>query len=496
MQDWLALAAQQHPSKPALLIADAPATYHQLSYEQMNHRVAQLAHWLHTQGVREGDHVAVLLPNSTLFIDLIHALIRLKAVLVPLNLRLTCDEIRFQIEKAECQHLLHSASHSDLVDQLGFTGKTLNLESYHADETVDIRPFLDGEINLNALHALIFTSGTSGRPKAAQISYGNHYFSAMASQERLGAFPEERWLLCLPLYHVGGIAVVLRSAIYATAIVELQPQKLNIEGIAQAMNLSQTTMVSLVPTQLYRLLRGNFALPSSLRMILLGGAAAPPDLLAETCQQNIPVATTYGLTEASSQVATMLPDAVCQKRGSIGKPLNGTSIRIVDREGNTLPHDEIGEIVIAGPTVMQGYWKEPQQTALRDGELFTGDLGYLDADEDLWLVQRRSDLIVSGGENIYPVEVENQIRCHVAVDDVAVVGIPHSEWGQQVAALICLKPDATLTPDALILFLRGNLARYKLPRKIIFTPAMPLTGSGKIDRAQVRKQLETTDRES
>ena len=232
--------------------------------------------------------------------------------------------------------------------------------------------------------------------------------------------------------------------------------------------------------------------PSSLRHILLGGAAATPELLAAAHATGAPVATTYGLTEAASQVATMRPEDVIHKPGSVGKALMFTKVRVVDEAGNTLPPTEKGEIVVRGPTVMAGYYKNPDATAqvirtTAQGarELYTGDLGYLDADGDLWPIQRRSDLIVSGGENIYPAEVEAVLRQHPAVADLCVVGLPDPDWGQSVAALVACHAGVQLTDAELMTFGRECLAGYKQPRLIRFVDRLPQTASGKIERQSV-----------
>jgi len=251
----------------------------------------------------------------------------------------------------------------------------------------------------------------------------------------------------------------------------------------------------LVPTQLHRLLESGASAEhyAALRLILLGGAAATPELMARVVMARLPIATTYGLTEATSQVATALPDVTPHKPASVGKGLVFTELRIVDAQGNPLPNgaDYIGEVIVRGPTLMQGYLDEPTATAnaLKDGWLYTGDLGFLDAEGDLHLVQRRSDLIVSGGENVYPAEIEAVLRRHAAVRDVAVVGVPSAEWGQQVGAVIV--PNTPIQPSAqpseLDTFCRQSLAGYKVPRRFIFVDALPLTSSGKVDRAAVTR---------
>jgi O-succinylbenzoic acid--CoA ligase len=261
------------------------------------------------------------------------------------------------------------------------------------------------------------------------------------------------------------------------------------DALLDALERHSITLVSLVPTMLYRLLELNRSFPSSLRLILLGGAAASPALVERRVERRIPLATTYGLTEAASQVATMLPDEVRKKPGSVGKPLLFTSVRITNEHGNNVPVGEYGEVVVSGRTVMKGYYKQPEEDTLRDGELYTGDIGYLDADGDLWLVQRRTDLIVSGGENVYPAEVENVLIQHHAVAAVCVVGLPSEEWGQQVAAAVVLKSGASVDAVELQSFCRQHLAGYKCPRKIAFVPELPLTASGKVSRRLVAEML-------
>jgi O-succinylbenzoic acid--CoA ligase len=222
--------------------------------------------------------------------------------------------------------------------------------------------------------------------------------------------------------------------------------------------------------------------PASLRLILLGGAAAPLKLLERAASLDLPVALTYGLTETASQVATALPDEVRRKPGSAGKPLLFTRVSIQDEKSRELPLGEIGEIVVTGPTVMPGYYRHPEQTG---GTFHTGDLGTLDEDGDLWIVQRRSDLIVSGGENVYPAEVERVLLEHPSVREACVVGIRDEDWGEKVAAALVLQPGAAIEKQEIQDFCRQHLAGYKLPRLIRVLPELPRTGSGKIQRAAV-----------
>src|SRR5690606_31876585 len=213
----------------------------------------------------------------------------------------------------------------------------------------------------DAVQAIVFTSGTTGQPKGAMLTYGNHFWSAMASAYRIGVLPGDRWLSILPLYHVGGLAVLFRSCLYGTAAV-LQ-EGFEVEAVNRSLDEEAITLASLVPTMLYRLLPARSSWPDTLRLVLLGGAAASPELVAQAAAAGVPVATTYGLTEASSQVATMLPEEVRRKPGSAGRPLLFNQVRIVDDSGAPLPAGEVGEIAVRGPAVMAGYYGEPEATA-------------------------------------------------------------------------------------------------------------------------------------
>ncbi len=484
MLDWLAHRAAISPQKIALIFGERAWTYREL-----NELTAGLAAQLVAAGVEAGQRVATLMPNRAEYVGLIHALARLGAVLVPLNTRLTAGELRWQVEQADCRLVVCTAETETQAAKLNLP--TCNLQPA-TRLTANPQPFQQGRpLDLSATQGIVFTSGTTGRPKGAMLTFANHFYSATASAYRLGTAPEDRWLACMPLYHVGGIAIILRCCLYGTTVV-LQPG-FDPAAVAQALDTQEVTLVSLVPTMLHRLLESHPASLANpqLRCILLGGAAAPAPLLEQSLTLSLPLATTYGLTEAASQVATASPGEVRLKPGSVGRPLMFSQVSILDDDGRQLPPGEIGEIVVGGPTVMQGYYRQPEATqkTLPNGQLRTGDMGYLDADGDLWVVQRRADLIVSGGENVYPVEVEQVLAQFPGVIDACVVGLPNQEWGQQVAAAVVVNGNRAISESALLAFCRERLAGYKQPRFIRFVDALPRTGSGKVQREQVRELL-------
>jgi O-succinylbenzoic acid--CoA ligase len=507
--DWLAARAADTPDAAAILVDGR-----WWRFGELDALASRLCARLAAGGARPGDHVAVLLPNSLPLVVAVFALARLGAVMVPLNTRLTVAEVAWQVARADCARLicapateLQAADVPAILPRLVLATGATAFEAWAMEQSSvvsDQWPVISSQWSVSSeeradpplapldhSQAIIFTSGTTGYAKGAVITFANHFWSAVGSAFRLGVVPGDRWLACLPLYHVGGLAVLFRACLYGTAVV--LHEGFDTTAVRHSLGHDGVTLVSLVPTMLGRLLHEGLTIDDApaLRLILLGGAAAPAALLGEARAAGLPVAVTYGLTEAASQVATLLPDGVAGKPGSAGKPLLFTTVAVVDDAGHDLPPGEAGEIVVRGPTVMAGYYRDEPATAaaLRDGRLHTGDIGTLDAGGDLWLLDRRADLIVSGGENVYPAEVERVLREHPAVALAAVVGLPHADWGQQVAAAVVLRSPGAATTDELLAHCRARLAGYKRPRQLVLRDALPQTASGKVQRRLVAEQL-------
>lgn len=496
--DWLRARASASPGAVAL-IDYTVANPQPWRYAELDGMAERLGGYFRSRLGNTATNVAVLLPNSLAYVVLIYALNRIGATLVPLNTRLTPAELRQQIESAACSALVCSpswekkgrAASANLCALIVMPDTPGEFAMWVSDQVNKINGPKLNQPAMEDRQAIVFTSGTSGTPKGAVLSYANHFWSAVASAFRLGIDPDERWLACLPLYHVGGLAILFRSCLYGTAVV--LHNGFETQEILDSLSAHRVTLVSLVPTMLYRLLHENIhgAHFPSLRMVLLGGAAASGDLLEAAHQAGLPVATTYGLTEAASQVATALPAQVRQKPGSVGHPQLFTTIQVLDQAGSILPAGEIGEITVSGPTVMAGYFADDSATnvAIRNGRLHTGDLGYWDEGGDLWVLDRRDDLIISGGENIYPIEVETVLRSHPAVSEACVVGLPHPEWGQQVIAAVRIDESKQVTQSDLATYCRSHLAGYKQPRQIFFVKEFPQTASGKIQRSMMAARL-------
>jgi O-succinylbenzoic acid--CoA ligase len=423
---------------------------------------------------------------------LTHALLRLGAVMIPLNIRLAAPEVIWQLADSNVEVLVSDPRTAPLASDVARDRPALRCVtvddplSLLATPEAGVAP--RDAIDLSAVQGIVYTSATAGRPKGVQLTYGNHWWSAVGSALRLGLRDDDRWLAPLPLYHVGGLAMVWRSVIYGIPLLvhdAFDPHAANDE-----IDSGGVTLVSVVSTMLERMLevRGPKPFPPSLRCVLLGGGPAPSALIAACAARGVPVAPTYGLTEAASQVATLAPGEIQHKPGSSGPALLPTQVR-VDRDGRTAAAGEVGEIIVRGPTVMLGYAGRPDETAraLRNGWLRTGDLGYLDGEGYLYVVDRRDDLIVTGGENVYPAEVEAVLRQHPAIADAGVIGLPDPTWGHAVTAFVVAGPGVCPGEEEIKAFCAGRLARYKVPRRVCFVDHLPRSGAGKLLRRQIRE---------
>ncbi len=490
LPDWLHQRALISPERLALI-----AGSERWSFRELDQRATRAAQRLSAFSVGEGDRVALLLRNGSPFVALVHALSRLGAVVVPLNTRLTPAELHWQLADVRAQLLIYDEANAPTAATA--THSLPDLRSVSADaELKSLEPLtphasrLRLEVSLDAPHSLLYTSGTTGHPKGAVLTYGNHWWSAIGSALNLGLQADDRWLACLPLFHVGGLAILLRSVIYgSTAIVH---EAFDPVAVNRAIDDDEVTILSVVSAMLQRILavRGERLYPPTLRCVLLGGGPAPRDLLEDCARLGVPVVQTYGLTEAASQVATLSPEEMLRKLGSAGKPLLPTQLRI-EREGMAVGAGEVGEIVIRGPTITPGYADRPEATAnaIREGWFHTGDLGYLDEEGYLYVLDRRDDLIISGGENVYPAEVETVLRTHPSVEDAGVVGAPDERWGQAPVAFVKVCDAAMLTEAELKTFCSARLARYKVPAHIWFVESLPRNAAGKLLRRALLEKL-------
>lgn len=447
-----------------------------LSFAQLDAEVAAWAGRLYARGVGPGGRVAVLAWNGVASVALLFAVRRLGATLVPFNARLT---------RAELAPLVRAVRPRVLLAEEALVERLPEAEPLEAVEREPRLPPPTGQpLGLEEDWAVLFTSGTTGQPKGARLPQRAFLASAAASRANLGASSEDRWLCNLPLFHVGGLAMAVRCAVDGAALV-LQ-RRFDAEATARAFSEHAVTHASLVARTLALSLDAG-ARVGALRALLIGGGPLPEALAARARASGLPLLQTYGLTEACSQVATERP---AEADGSTAGPvLPGLGLRVCDADGATLGVGEAGELQVQGPTVMAGYLDDAEASAraLSGGWLKTGDVGVLDARGRLRVLARRLDLILSGGENVYPAEVEAVLAAHPGVVEAAVVARSDPTWGEVPVAAVVLRPGGRA--EGLLEWARGRLADFKVPAEVVAMAALPRTAAEKVDRVALRRTL-------
>jgi len=439
LDNWLAQRSQSRPDHPAV-VAGTTA----LDFGELESEAVAVARRLAAKGVRRGSIVPIAMPAGAEYAITLHALMKLGAVALPLDPRLGERERQAAIGEELPPLVVQDAS---------------DLGGHQAD-----LPLL-GELDLDAPCSRILTSGTAGTPRPVELTYGNHLWSAVGSAFNLGVDPGERWLCCVPLFHVSGLSILLRSAIYGTtAIVH---DGFDVDRVAESLQRDEVSIVSLVTTMLTRLLDAGAAIERP-RALLVGGGPIPEEVLDEALALGATVVQTYGLTEACSQVTTLSPADAERKRGSAGRPLLTTHVRIGD-----------GEILVQGPTVAPG-------AADQDGWLHSGDAGRIDPEGFLWVEGRLDDVIVTGGENVAPEEIEDVLVAHPDVVEAAVVGRPDPDWQNAVVAVVVRRDGAEAAGEELRSWCAARLVSFKVPKRIELATELPRTASGKLQRSALR----------
>ncbi len=484
---WLPARARATPERIALEVGGAS-----LSWRDLDARARALAGQLAACGVAPGDTVAALLPNGLPFVLLLHALQRIAATLLPLNARLGESELLQPLRDGRADLLVHAQDEAGARARSAAERAGVRAISQPELARLAPKPVEGGPRASPAALALLFTSGTSGAPKGAELPAASFAASAAAAALHQPALPGDRWLCCLPLYHVGGLSLPIRSLLQGTTCV--LHERFEPERVSRELDAGRIAGVSLVATILERILelRGERPPPASLRCALLGGSGAALPLLERARACGWPIAPTYGLTEACSQVATRRLDDRDSPLDAGLAPLAGTELQIRGEDAGVLPAGEPGEILVRGPTLMRGYRGRPEESAaaLRGGWLHTGDIGALDERGRLRVLDRRSDLILSGGENIYPAEIESVLLAHPALREAGVAGVPDARFGQRPCAFVVLRPEAeALDRSALVRELgahcRSRLAGFKQPVAYHFADALPRNASGKLLRREL-----------
>ncbi|MFD2208174.1 o-succinylbenzoate--CoA ligase [Virgibacillus halophilus] len=475
---WLDKRASLSPNKVAMECEDGT----KITFGQLRQEAQQLARKLRNMDIVKGDHVAILSPNHTMMVKVIHALSYLGAVAVLLNTRLTAHELQYQLEDADVKVLIFHEGQAEKACGLQINKK---ISFSTVMDLVEAKTELHRELTLDDPFTIVYTSGTTGFPKGVVHTYGNHWWSAVSSALNLGLSHDDKWLAVLPYFHVGGLSIFLKSVIYGMPVYVME--KFSADRVHQAIMEKSITIISVVTVMVQSLLErlGGETYPKSLRCMLLGGGPASRSLLQKAQSKHVPIVQSYGMTETSSQIITLSFEDALDKIGSSGKSLFPAQVKIAAAEQS----DGVGEILVKGPMVSKGYYKKEaaNKETFHDGWLATGDVGFLDDEGFLYVIDRRSDLIISGGENIYPTEVENAIALLEGVQEAGVVGKASAQWGQVPAAFVVKEQGSDITVETIQQQLSSHLAPYKIPKEIYFIESLPRNASNKLMRNKLKE---------
>lgn len=469
-----------------------------VTYAQLDQTVLDYAAALKTLGLQKDDRVILSCPNSPEFIYAYFSVVRGGGIIVPINLLLTLEEIQYLVEDSEAKFML---VHPLILEKAKVTADilsaALNVQVIALDDQFKALaaasagssvPEIDDESEISTF---LYTSGTTGKQKAAMLSHHNLVFNAEQSKQALTASPADNFMCVLPMFHVFAFTVCVLMPLLAGSTITIVESFLPKEVIESLMKDGITVFAG-VPTMyvvLNNLLKGPTRFPD-LRYVVSGGAALPVEVLQQARKiLQVPVIEGYGLTEASPVVCVNPLDGI-QKEGSIGIALPFIDIKIVDEQGNECPRGEVGELAVRGENVMTGYFKRPEDNkkALVFGWLHTGDLAKIDEDGYVFIVDRKKDLVIVGGLNVYPREVEEVIYQYPKVKEAAVIGLDDHLRGEYVKAFVVLKDNETCTSRELLNYMKIRLASYKLPREIEFIAALPKNSTGKILKRVLKDQ--------
>lgn len=471
--NWIIQRAYLTPMRAALTYEGQTWTF-----SDVNELALKRARQLTALGIQQGDRIAIMGPSTPNLIFMMYASMHLQCELVMLNRRLSATEIAYQLEDAEVVAVLVE---DEDAEKLPPNAPQLLFSEIERSAERDVT--IAKEWSLAQTTSIMYTSGTTGFPKGVRQTVGNHQASATASVLNLGLHAEDVWLCAVPLFHISGFSILVRSLLYGNKVCLYE--QFDVDAITNNIVNGDVTHMSVVAVTLERILHAleerSAKASSRFKMMLAGGGPVPVDYLQRAEALNLAVAQTYGMTETSSQTATLASEDAMLKIGSAGKPLFFNQIRIAE------PNEQgEGEICIRGPHVTPGYiGRFAQKEATIEGWLHTGDIGYIDEDGYLFVVDRRADLIISGGENIYPAEIENVLLGHPAVKEAGVCGKDDEKWGQVPSAYIVLKEKVSI--EEIFDFCKQKLAKYKMPKEINFVQELPRNGSNKLLRRKLKE---------
>jgi fatty-acyl-CoA synthase len=500
--DWIKRHAERTPDKLAMVDAHSGRTF---TYAQFNERANRLASFLKGKlGIEQGDRVSILAQNSSDYYEVLFACAKMGAILNTLNWRLAVPELEFILNDCAPRVLVYEPMFAKTVEALrplvGCEFFVVMDEEAPAGEWTYEDALASGDpagvplpdLSYTDTWAILYTSGTTGRPKGAQVTYGNFFYNAVGMGLAIDLTSEDVNLNVLPTFHAGGLGLYAGPILHAGGTLVVM-RAFDPGEFLRLIEEWRVTKLLLVPS-IYLMLAqfpdfDQYDL-SSMRHWGSGGSSLPPSLVQQYAERDIIIQQGFGMTETGPTVFIIDRENALRKAGSVGKPVLHTDVCIMDQDHNVLGPNEVGELCIRGGNVTTGYWNRPESTAeaIVDGWLHSGDAAMYDEEGFYYIVDRWKDMFISGGENVYPAEVENVIYQHPAVAEVAVIGVPHPAWQEVGRALVVVKEGHTLSEEEVLEFCKGKLAKFKIPKSVAFLDALPRTAAGKVLKRELRKE--------
>jgi fatty-acyl-CoA synthase len=507
--DWIKRHAERTPERLALVDAYTGRTF---TYAHLDERANRLASFLKDElGIEQGDRISILAQNSSDYYEVLFACGKMGAILNTLNWRLAVPELEYILTDCAPRVLLYEPIFAETVDELR---PLIDCEFYLAmgEEAPEGEWTYEGALATGSPRgvamppltyadtwAILYTSGTTGRPKGAQVTYGNFFYNAVGMGAAIDLTSQDVNLNVLPTFHAGGLGLYAGPVFHVGGTLVVM-RAFDPGEFLRLIEEWRVTKLLLVPS-IYLMLAQYPDLEkhdlSSVRHWGSGGSALPPSLVQQYAEKGILIQQGFGMTETGPTVFIIDKEDVVRKVGSVGKPVLHTDVCIMDRKGNLLGPNQVGELCIRGGNVTTGYWNSPEATAeaivdhpIPGGRwLHSGDAAMYDDEGFYCIVDRWKDMFISGGENVYPAEVENVIYQHPSVAEVAVIGVPHPKWQEVGRALVVVKENQALVEEEVIEFCRGKLAKFKIPKSVVFVDALPRTAAGKVLKRNLRERF-------
>ena len=503
---WVQRWSDLHPDKPAIFFEGA-----QITYAELNRRANRSSCWLQSLGIEKGDRVVVMLSNCPEFIELLLACARLGAIFVPINFRSAAPEVSYFLKNSRPRLFVFGQQFWETIKNLDFqnfrpqvllvsVGRRpidSNILDYMGEPaTFDgQKPFLTrslGPADAEEPQVIMYTSGTTGQPKGAVLSHRKTFFNCLNAGIFFKMHFDDIMLVILPLFHSGGLFIQAAPTLYKGATLVIHP-KFDPHKVYQDIERYKVTKFLGIPTVYKALInvdpqaRGDI---SSLRVCAGGGEKTTPDLFEKCREAGLAFRQVMGQTETSILLWASEEDSF-RKPGTVGRPVFHAEVNIVDKNGRPVKPGDVGEIVVRGSIMMKEYWQDPVRTeeTIRNGMLYTGDLARMDEDGYYFLVDRAKDMYITGGENVYPAEVERILREHPGIEGIAVVGLPDGKWGEVGHAFVIPKKGSDLSAEDIIGYCKERMAKFKCPKKVSFCEDFPRTALGKVRKRELIKAL-------